>query len=300
MTSRIAHFTDVHVVPNPSELQCRDLLGKTALGWFNLRCGRRRDAFQQTDEIVRALGRDLAIEQPDHLLFTGDATCLAHPSEFDKAALLLDAARGRIPATALPGNHDRYTRAATAIGRFESAFGAWLTHRTPAGPPHVRLVGEHVAILTIEDARPTALWDSSGKVGVAQLQRLETLLRDPCLDRRAVIVALHHGPLRQDGRPDRRFHGLRDAREFLAVIERSRVDIVVFGHLHERVFLPASKGRSVPLTTPGSLTHAAHERAYHIYEVDGPGRLRLVARRYDAKLGAFVAWPEAPGSGTLP
>lgn len=299
MTVRIAHFTDIHVTARPAEIGWRSLFGKRAVGWANLRFFGRGAAFAESEAIVRAFVEDLRSQEPHHVLFTGDLTGLSLPLEFERAHELLAPVLESYACTGIPGNHDVYTRGALRARLYEEWFGTWRAGVAGSSAPVVRLVRDVAAIVAVEDVRPTGWHDSSGRIGSKQLARLETLLSSPELEGRRVIVALHYGPLLPSGLPDTRLHGLRDWAEFLAIVDRAAVDLVVHGHLHARAFLPRSDRRPVPLTTPGSLTHSGHERAYHVYHCD-PGGVRIEARRFAAATRRFEPWPNAPGAGLLP
>ena len=298
MSFRLAHFTDIHLTTPPREIPWRLLRGKRFAGWINLRLLGRHDELADAAPITRAFVEDVEALAPDHVLFTGDATGLSLRSEFEAARRLLEPLGARDRISGIPGNHDVYVTSAVRERLYETHLGDWERSDWPDAPPIVRLLGQELALICLKDCRPTALHDSSGCIGEEQLRRLGEVLADARLAGRRRIVALHYAPLRHDGRPDSRLHGLRDGRAFLELVDAAGVDLVVHGHLHARLLLGRGARRPVPMTTPGSLTHRAHDRAYHVYHVEPEG-LRLEARRYDEGAGAFVAWPEAPGSERL-
>ena len=290
---RIAHFTDIHITDDPRRVRLRDLLGKRVVGWANLRFRGRFAELANAPSVTEAFVADVTDIAPDHILFTGDATSLSLPSEFERAAKLLDPLRSVAPLTGIPGNHDVYTRLAEREARFDRAFERhWESGTRSTRPPIlVRLVGDAAAIVALRDSRATSWYDSSGRLGSDQLSALESILSSPELVDRRRIVALHYGPFRSDGRPDTRLHGLRDGSRLLSILYRSRVDLVVHGHLHRGFDLPATPDRPVLISNPGSLTYAAYGRAYHIYTVTDRG-VDISRRMYDADRGAFCAASE--------
>lgn len=302
MALTIAHFSDIHITRAPTRIRWRELLSKRVVGWANLRFFGRYGHLKSALRVTSALVEDIVALQPDHVLFTGDVSSLSLREEFEDAlrvlAPLIDAMgpdAGRI--TGIPGNHDVYTGGAAEADVFGELFGDWLRSDDDAPTPILRRLGDEVALMALIDSRPTELLDSSGRVGEEQLSRLDALLDDARLQGRRRILALHYGPRRRDGSPDSNLHGLRDSHELLKLVD-GRVDLIVHGHLHDRFVLRKGDHTPVTIANPGSATHGAHDRAYHLLYVDGDG-IRLAARRYDEDLGAFVQWAEAPGTGPL-
>src|SRR5439155_18065404 len=88
-TVRLAHFSDIHLTAKPLGWQLRDWFNKRLTGWLNLRLLRRSRRFRQADNIIVALVAELRRRRPDAIVFSGDATALGFPSEFERAAALL-------------------------------------------------------------------------------------------------------------------------------------------------------------------------------------------------------------------
>src|SRR5689334_17624938 len=103
---RLIHFSDIHVTPPQVRWPLRDWFSKRATGWFNLRWLGRGRRFALADRAVTALARDLQQRQPDHVVFSGDATSLGFEEEMAHAAELLGVGKPGTPAgLAVPGNH---------------------------------------------------------------------------------------------------------------------------------------------------------------------------------------------------
>ena len=292
MPFRLAHFSDIHLSTPAAEIPWRALFSKRFFGWVNLGLLGRYSRLRDAGRVTAALVKDLESQRPDHILFTGDVTGLSLEREFKEARGLLAPLIDGGNISGIPGNHDVYTYSAERQRLYETYFGEWEKSDRPEPPPGVRLLGDDLALFYVKDSRPTALHDSSGKVGEEQLARLSELLDDPGLKNRRRILALHYGPRRADGRPDSRHHGLRDADELLAIARKGEVDLIVHGHLHNRFVLKSQENTPVPIANPGSLTYSAYDQAYHIYLVDQSG-IRLEVRRFDDTTGAFTAWTQA-------
>jgi 3',5'-cyclic AMP phosphodiesterase CpdA len=319
---RIAHFTDLHVTEPPGDIAWKDLLSKRFIGWLNLKLGGRHDAMSDAVGIARAFVEDIREIDPDHVLFTGDVTGLSLPSEFERAHAILEPLVTAHNVTGIPGNHDVYVRSAVRRNLFDHWFGPWLQtdlrRRELPGPlqssyplPLVRYVGDEVAIVCLLDSRPTWWHDSSGHVDDVQLRAAEHILTHVVADR-VRILALHYALRRPDGSPDTYLHRLRNAEDVLAMAARTKVDLVVHGHIHHRAIQPTTQPTgptatvtiptvtipTVTMANPGPLAFRNCARAYHIYTVES-GRIALSARRFDDASNRFVDWPDAPGAGPL-
>ncbi len=298
MTFRLAHFTDIHLTADPASLPWSCLLSKRITGWINLKLLGRYEKLADAERITEAFVRDIEEVAPDHILFTGDATGLSLDSEFARVGAVMAPLLERGNITGIPGNHDVYVRSAAKEKLYEKHLGRWEASDMAAPPLVVRFLGDHAVLICLKDSRPTSLLDSSGRCGADQLARLEEVLHRSDVASRVRIVALHYAPFRANGRPDSRRHGLRDGREFLDLVDRAKVDLVVHGHLHDRFVLPRATTRTVPIVNPGSMTFSVGEKAYHVYQIS-EGQIRLQARRFEESSCSFQPWPDAPGAGVV-
>jgi hypothetical protein len=271
---RALHFTDVHVVAPYTSIPLRDWLGKRLLGGVNavLRRNRRFAAavhkLGRLAELVREEGIEL-------VLCTGDYTTLGTEVEYAvaRAALepLLAAPLGYVH---VPGNHDLYLPDTVRDGRFERVFADTLHTDLPeyCAPgqryPLVRLVGDDVAVVAVQSARPNPQpWRSSGRVPAAELEALARALDDPRVRDRFVFVLTHYAPRRQDGTPDRRLHGLENAEELLAVCRGIARGAILHGHIHH-CFELTVPGLSARIFDAGSTTYDGREGLW-VFDVDG-------------------------------
>ncbi|MEM7263521.1 MAG: metallophosphoesterase [Planctomycetota bacterium] len=285
MTTTVAHFSDIHITDAPADIPWSRLVGKRAAGWVNLKFRGRYEKFAEAAEITRAFLRDLEDVRPDHVLFTGDVTGMSLPNEFRRATDCLASHLDEGAVIGIPGNHDVYTRGAARSGRYAEHFENWGPS-TPTEGPRVVPLGPNADAILLVDSKPNHILDSSGRLGDAQLDRLEKLLASDEWNSRARIIALHYGPLRSDGTPDTYLHGLRDGPRFLEIVDRAGVELIVHGHLHKRFVL--DRGSENPtVCTPGSLTHRSYDRAYHLYDIASDGSIRLRIRRFDADSQCF-------------
>ncbi|MBI4814665.1 MAG: metallophosphoesterase [Deltaproteobacteria bacterium] len=279
MSVRIAHYSDVHVTLDPLRLMTRAFAGKRVMGTLNYYFGNRRAHFREVEQRIQTLLEDIDTQNVDHAICTGDLTAMSFQEEMSRAAELFGDRRNQ-PArhTVLPGNHDRYTQA-TDEGRLFEQFFASLS--SPEGTfPYTKRIAPQVSLVVLDVCRATSLFDSSGRVGEAQLAATTRLLSSPELANDFVIVALHYALLRKNGQRDRRSHGIEDDVALLELLSSpsSRVDLVIHGHVHEAYTL---LDRHAPIVCAGSATDLHQRCGYNVYTIDlGSRHVDLERREY--------------------
>jgi predicted phosphodiesterase len=283
---RVLHFTDVHV-PTPFNLiPWRELINKRLLGALNTRL-RRRHKFAQASDKLRKLD-DFRREQGiDLVLCTGDYTVLGSEAEYAvaKAAIapLMQAPLGYLH---VPGNHDLYLPDTVEQRRFERTFPDSLRSDLPefsseGGWPFVRLIGDEVAVVGVNSARPNPqVWRSSGRVPEGQVAVLPRILSDERVASRFVFVITHYGVRREDGTPDGALHGMENADELLLACSILRRGALLHGHIHHCYHLEVD---GLHVFNAGSSTYAGREGVW-IFDVNGQEteatRARYVEDRY--------------------
>lgn len=267
---RLAHFSDIHVTrfPLAGGFAFKRLAAVASWGLAG-----RRKHFEGSDDRIAALLAHVEAQQVDHALCTGDLTGVATEAELGRAAELFGE-RLKQPArwSVIPGNHDRYVPGAR--GLFERHFGALCEG---ASFPAVKHLPSGVTLVLLDSARPTSIIDSSGLLGEEQRSKALSVLSDPSLKERFVIVALHYGLLRMTGRRDSRSHGLRDDLELMRLVNRDdvTVDLIVHGHLH-RPFTIKTGRRTI--INAGSATDLHMRCGYNLYDIDVAAKRVAVTR----------------------
>jgi 3',5'-cyclic AMP phosphodiesterase CpdA len=280
-TVRLAHFSDVHVTAAACVWRLPDWFSKRLSSWVNLRLLGRGKHFRHADEILAALRAEVGRRNFDHLVFSGDATALGFEEEVERAADLLGVgATGTPPGLAVPGNHDYCTRAAAVGGHFERHFAPWQGGERLDGQvyPFAQRVGP--AWLVGVNSATVNHWptDARGRVGAAQLERLERLLDRLEGDGPRILVT-HYPVWVASGRPEKLGHGLRDLDDLLSVARHGGVSLWLHGHRHDAYHHLASERVPFPIICAGSATQ--HGRwSYGDYTLTG-WRLRAVQRVYE-------------------
>jgi 3',5'-cyclic AMP phosphodiesterase CpdA len=304
---RIAHLTDLHATPARADLAA--LLGKRFFGWLSWQL-RRRYAHQE--RVLEALLADLHAQAPDQIVVTGDLTNVAGEEEFPAARAWLERLGPPARVSLVPGNHDAYVpvpaeRGVALWSDYIDSDG--LGARSPGGFPTLRVRGR-LAMVGLCSAVPTPLFQAGGRVGAAQLERLEGLLARLGRDGLFRIVLIHHPP--EAGVVSRR-RELRDAAALRAVLARVGADLVLHGHTH-RMRVGSLPGPAGPIPVVGARSASdvglrPEKRAqYHLYEVEpyevepyevGPYEVEPggapAARRYRIRMRVRGYAPEAGG-----
>jgi 3',5'-cyclic AMP phosphodiesterase CpdA len=284
---RLAHFSDIHLTARPLGWRVRDAFNKRTSGWVNIALLGRGARFKHANDVTAALRGEFATRGFDQLVFSGDATTLGFSSEMTAAATRLGVTEaGLPPGFAVPGNHDVYVGRSARDRLFEDAFAPWQEGQRVGGEhyPFARKVG-HVWLIALNSAKPNfLLWDASGKIGAAQLQRFRELCS--ALDDGPRIVVSHYPLLMEGHRPESRWHRLRDWAQARDVAAECKVSLWLHGHRHRWYVLPARPNLPFPTICTGSSTQIGRW-GYHDYAIDG-WQLKAQRRVYDPAPGAFL------------
>ncbi len=224
----LAHISDLHVLELAGTSPLR-FLNKRLTGLANL-LGPRRAAHPTW--LAEALVERLHDPAIDHVAFTGDLTNLALPSEFVAGVALLARIGDGARLSAVPGNHDVYTRGAAAASRAEAALLPWTAGAASrASWPYVKAPRPWLRIYGLHSAIPTAPLLAQGEVGAAQLLRLQRLVAAEPEGVRVRIALLHHN-LHRRGLPSRHTSQLRDAKAVLSALCELGFTAALHGHTH--------------------------------------------------------------------
>lgn len=296
-TFRLAHLSDPHLTPpslgaSPHRLSAKRLLSQAS--W------RRKRSAAHRPEVLDAIVADIAAQEPDHIVVTGDLTNFAAPEEFAAARLWLEGLAAPRDLTVSPGNHDALVGAG-GPERF-APWTPWLGDESAPSFPQARVRGP-VAIVNLCSAVPTAPLLAQGVLGDAQIAAAEELLAE--LGRRDLyrVVLVHHPVV--SGVVSRR-KSLTDQAALREVLKSAGAELVLHGHAHAAVVAttPGPKGPIPVLGVPSaSAVPGGHGEAarWHMVEVDAaPGggfSTRIVARGFNGpdrveELGRYVLPPQ--------
>jgi len=298
---RIAHFSDLHVLALEGIAPHR-FLNKRFTGWVNLRLKR---AHKHRPAHVRAVAREITRAKVDHVVITGDLTNLALDEEFEAVKRLLEDELHLDPdqISAVPGNHDLYTRGAMRARRFTTHFERYvksdipeLSAEIPLGRfPFVKLRGA-AAIIGLSSAVPRPPLMASGELGKAQIAALTKILEHPEVKKRTAVIALHHPIHNPPSRVKTIVEGLWDADALTKALSGMTRGLILHGHLHvrrQRALGAGSQVISCGATSASLDHHNEHKMAgFNLYEIDDAGTItRIEAHVLDATSELFRVEP---------
>jgi 3',5'-cyclic AMP phosphodiesterase CpdA len=282
---RIAHLSDPHLPPPKGAFGLRDIVSKRLLS----RIAWRRKHKEHQPDVLAALVADIKAYAPDHIAVTGDLTNFASVVEVEAARQWLSGLGAPDSITLSPGNHDALVGARTPE-RF-AAWSDWLGDGDEAAFPRLR-IRDGVAIINLCSAIPTAPHLATGRLGRAQLARLEALLADPAHRDLFRVVLIHHPPI--PGAVSRR-KSLDDQDDLGAILALHGVDLVLHGHAHEGLVAttPGPNGAATPVLgvpSASALGRGKHPAArWHAIEIirddAGAASVRVIARGLDPETG---------------
>ncbi|MFL5242826.1 MAG: metallophosphoesterase family protein [Gemmataceae bacterium] len=283
---RLVHLSDVHLTRPSLAWRRADWFTKRLPGWINLRAFGRGRRFENAERLLRVLMASLQDDPPDRIVFSGDATALGFQSELAHAAEVFGLSNSQaLPGLAVPGNHDYYVHADVRSGWFEQHFARWQKGERvdDAVYPFAQRVGPYW-LIAVNSAVPNRLfWDASGFVDKAQLERLGRLLNR--LDPGPRILVSHYPICLANGRPEKRFHGLRNLESILEVAKQGGVCLWLHGHRHGPYWHQDTGLAGFPVICAGSATQNGHW-SYGDYLLMGQ-KLHAARKEYNPETRLF-------------
>jgi 3',5'-cyclic AMP phosphodiesterase CpdA len=234
--------------------------------------------------VVDGLRADLAAENVDRVLVSGDLTMRARAGQFRAARTLLESF-GR-PWTCVPGNHDVplfrvWSRAVRPLGAYRRLVDA---------QPQPVLRADGLRVVGLSTAR-RYLW-KGGRIDAGQVARIGTAFAGPA---RLKVLMVHHPVFRSAQRPSETL--VIGADRALRAAARAGVDVVVCGHDHVQAQVDLSQTRPdlgrhmiglMSGTACSRRIRADESQSYTILELDGD-HLRLRVRRWqDSRFEALT------------
>lgn len=178
--------------------------------------------------VVQSMEAEIAAQQPDLVVVSGDFTQIGSRAEFAKAREFLDTLPA--PYIAVPGNHDVPER--DLVRRFFNPYGLYQAYICNDLEPFIHRDGVALAGLkTSRRANWRGLNWSDGAISRGQLERLEARLAGLPDDTVRIVIA-HHPLLHPEEPMVRHQNRVRRADKALETFARIGVRLVLSGHFH--------------------------------------------------------------------
>jgi 3',5'-cyclic AMP phosphodiesterase CpdA len=284
----LAHISDLHLTPivgfGPGHWNV-----KRGLGFLNWARSRR---LVHRQVVADRMAADIWLQGADHAAVTGDIANLGLPGELGAALVWLKALGPPGKVSAVPGNHDIYTRrmngpTCVEIWRDYIASDAWGASFLGAPPqlfPFVRRAGP-LALVGLNSAIPTRPLVAAGRIGKDQRDALRDCLLGLKRENLIRVILIHHPPLPGQTAPRR---GLQDAEDLAEVLTHCGAELVLHGHNH-RDSLVWHPAREHPIPVVGvasgsaSRTHGPEPLArYNLFRFESDGIEMIVRGIADA------------------
>jgi 3',5'-cyclic AMP phosphodiesterase CpdA len=246
----LAQISDLHL-PLSGGFDVRQWTMKRSFGYLNWQLLRKK-TFSLA--VVEALIADMRLQNPDHVVVTGDLVNLGLPSELEAATGFLRTLGTPEGVSVVPGNHDIYARLRgdNGVRRWQAYMSSDEFGREQLkgaevrddGFPFVRRRGP-VVLIGLNSALPMPPFVAAGKLGAQQLSALEIALKRLSGSGLVRIVLIHHPPLASLASRRRR---LLDASDFEKLLFCYGADLVLHGHNHTNslVWAPGLHG-NIPI-----------------------------------------------------
>ncbi len=294
----LAHLSDPHLGPLPAP-GFGELAGKRVTGFLSWRLKRAKI---HRPEVLALLLESLKRQAPSHIVITGDLVNISLAEEFAQARDWLKTLGGPETVTVIPGNHDTYVPM-----DWEKSVGLWADYMTgwhsdeektnrPARDfsdfPFARVLGD-IALVGTSTALPTLPFAATGRLGQAQLSRLEDCLNRLGNAGKCRVVLIHHPPF---GGGAYRRKSLTDSAAFQGVIARAGCELVLHGHTHvsglAKLPTPFGFAPVIGISSASALPSGHKDPArFHLYRFEkaGPGwRLAVDVHELTADAKGFA------------
>lgn len=271
---RLVHLTDPHLTTLSGESR-RAIRGKRRLGYWSWK---RKRQFRHRRELLQQITAAVLQERATQIVVSGDLTQIGLPEEIAAARGWLESLGPADRVTLVPGNHDVYRADSwpTVRAQWGDYLGLAAQERGRVGVdtagqassaefPRLRqLDGPQggLAIISLCSAYPAPLLLADGRLGAAQLERLDGLLSRAAGFR---CLVLHHPPL--PGMTAWR-KALRDAGRLRSLLAAHGPELVLHGHLHRNQAGPALGATRIFATASASSAETRAPASYRVFDIE--------------------------------
>jgi 3',5'-cyclic AMP phosphodiesterase CpdA len=257
--THLAHLSDLHLLEPDHD--GRRGLERRRLAYLS--AGRPHDAEARKRRAVRALTAARR-SGADHVLVTGDLTEDGIDAQFEVLAEVLhESGLQPTQVTLVPGNHDAYADPEAFARALRGPLSAYAETSTPGVPVPV---GE-ATVLPVSTAMAQPYQLAAGAIERPELESAVKLAKDGRKGGRALVLAMHHPPMRRRVPLMQWLDGLRDHEALGTILADHEHVHVVHGHAHEQTDRGVRPGASPRIFGADAVVSGAapvrHYRARH-------------------------------------
>jgi 3',5'-cyclic AMP phosphodiesterase CpdA len=326
----LAHMSDIHIW-QPQHFETPVSIGsiirnnrlrdmKLLQGYLNVAFNRGPDSYDQ--KLFTTALSDMATDNLDHLMITGDITNISLNDEFAYARKLLNeyylkqimknANANEQNAwrycSAIPGNHDTYTPSSVEQDLFGKHFGDILGYQFAPNItslndrfPAVKVIQTQckttrVVILSLISGVPTKPFVAAGHISKQQLDHASKLLAEARQGEgnTFTILLMHHPPIiRYEESWSEKLHGLPEQEKRLVdeFCTRDGIDLLLHGHTHQPYKGTPLSNKKTTVIDNGSSTYKHGEKnpvgRHHVYTIEGDRMVDCYARVWNNEKGLY-------------
>lgn len=257
---RIAHISDLHfskVCLNPLQIFSKRILGNANLLLKRGRIYLNEKPFSLLDLFVERGVTDVFI--------SGDLTTTSQKSEYKLARQFIFALQDRgLRVTAIPGNHDHYTRGALR----RRAFYQEIPKEARC---HVFPLQEDLWVVALDTTMYTPFVDATGYFTEEIEAELKGTLQG--VPKKAKILMMNHFPFFNHDKHKRRLIGGDRLEQLLR--ETPNVLFYLHGHTHRRTLADLRADNLPIVLDSGSVSHA-HHGSWNLIEIkEGSAKVQV-------------------------
>lgn len=260
---KLVHLSDLHF---PVHLPLTSLKGKMVPGYLNYSLRRRKKyPLRLWDSLVETV---LSLD-PDAIVISGDITNVSHLTEYFGSLEYLRPLLNE-KTFMIPGNHDRYTRAAVSgpVPYYEKFFSQWMGEQVPGSSGYLRWkqIGD-VCLIGLDSNKPLSVLNAYGYVDPKVVRQALNFLRENRMMQ--YVFVCHHPIWNPPERQESAGHRMRNREEIAEILKESPPLAYLHGHVHTNWVKKPGKKKPYYVINSASSTRTSdlrHECGFHVLE----------------------------------
>ncbi|WP_039947923.1 metallophosphoesterase family protein [Leptospira fainei] len=281
---KLVHLSDLHF---PVHLPLSSLKGKMVPGYLNYTLRRKR---KYPIHLWESLVEKVLSLNPDGIVISGDITNVAHITEyFGSLEYLRPLLNDK--TFMIPGNHDRYTRAAVRGSEpyYERFFGRWMGDPVEGSKGYLRWkkIGS-LYLIGLDSNKPLSVLNAYGYVDPNIVRDALAFLRDRQADQ--YVLVCHHPIWNPPERQESGGHKMRNREEIAELLKGNPPIAYLHGHVHTNwVKIPDKEKPYYVINSASStrISDARHDCGFHFLEIKNESA-KITRFTYSEGMSKFI------------